>query len=193
MYISKFDMQLLNIIDEYMSTHEIFQNLKIFKTDIARAKMADMSNNFGQNLRAHREKKGLSLYRLAKLTGISQPNLTSIELGRRPASNAVLEKLAAVEELQIDIHTLELWKGTDRFNQVTNSPELARMQAAIESINNAIQVDEATMNKLQEALQALAKRMGYKTVDEAIKAAKEVRKKRDRSTASALNSNINVG
>jgi uncharacterized protein len=47
------------------------------------------------NLRAERERAGLSQARLAELAGIAASNLSAYESGRRPASPAMLERIRA--------------------------------------------------------------------------------------------------
>ncbi|MBY0405008.1 MAG: helix-turn-helix transcriptional regulator, partial [Cyanobacteria bacterium] len=53
---------------------------------------------------------------LEKQTGISRANLSSIEKGRRSASDEVLKKLATVPELEISYGTLKAWKYIDAFS-----------------------------------------------------------------------------
>jgi len=65
---------------------------------------------FGVRLRLWRESKGLTQWQLQKLTGINRANLSSIELGRRPASDDILEKLASIPELDITVTELKVWK-----------------------------------------------------------------------------------
>jgi len=92
-----------------MSTREIFHTAKDLHDKTSVGKINGMMF-FGEKLRQWRESKGVTLYRLAKITGISQPNLTSIEKGRRPPSDEVLQKLADVPELEISYKQLRAWQ-----------------------------------------------------------------------------------
>lgn len=54
------------------------------------------------NLQKHREEKGLSQLKLAKLTGVSQGTISLIERGKRVPTVFIAKKLAVVLGLTID-------------------------------------------------------------------------------------------
>lgn len=95
-----------------MSMFDIYRLLKVLRLDIQAAKILVMFT-FGERLRAWRESKGFTLYRLQKLTGTAQPNLTSIEKNRRGASPDVKEQLVAVEGLGLTMDRLKAWERLD--------------------------------------------------------------------------------
>lgn len=72
-------------------------------------------NVFGENLRKKRQEKQVSTWHVMKVTGISPSNLVSIEKGRRPASDDVLQKLASVPELDLTVEEMLSWKAIDQF------------------------------------------------------------------------------
>lgn len=57
-------------------------------------------------LKELREKKGISIYGLAKLSGVSQPTIRSIENGEKSPTVRTLEKLA----LAMNVKVIELIK-----------------------------------------------------------------------------------
>ncbi len=65
-----------------------------------------MSLSFGERLKAFREAAGLTLYELADLTGVREPNLSAIENNRRPASENVLHRIAAVPQMKLTYNQL---------------------------------------------------------------------------------------
>ena len=75
---------------------------------------------FGKKLKAWRIARGVSAYMIEKQTGVSRSNLSSIEAGRRPASDAVLQKLANLPQLEITYEALRRWKAEDSFPEVTS-------------------------------------------------------------------------
>ena len=79
---------------------------------------------FGQKLKAWRITKGVSAYMIEKQTGVSRANLSSIEAGRRPASDAVLKKLAALPQLEITYEALRLWKAESSFPEIANETQM---------------------------------------------------------------------
>lgn len=68
---------------------------------------------FGERLRNLREAKQITTWAVEKRTGVSRANLSSIEKGRRPASDDVLQKLASIEELGVTYEQLLAWKRLD--------------------------------------------------------------------------------
>lgn len=52
-------------------------------------------NNFGEQLKARRKEKGLTLAKLSELTGVHTTHLGRIERGERFPSASVLQKMAA--------------------------------------------------------------------------------------------------
>lgn len=76
------------------------------------SKIRDM-NTFGERLYAWCEKKGVTMYRLARLINVSDANLSSIKKGKRPASDEVLKRIAAVPELEISYELLRAWQRLD--------------------------------------------------------------------------------
>lgn len=74
----------------------------------------DMGVVFGRLLREKREAVGLSGYRLVKLAALHPANLTAIEKGRRPPSQATLEALASVQELGLSLGDLRAMAALDR-------------------------------------------------------------------------------
>jgi transcriptional regulator with XRE-family HTH domain len=75
-----------------------------------------MGYAFGIRLKNWRVAKGISIYAIAKATGISASNLVSIEKGRRPASDIVLQKLTQLEALSINYETLKGWQALDEYS-----------------------------------------------------------------------------
>jgi len=77
-----------------------------------------MGKEFGSRLKRLRESKGYSTYEesFPKLVGISPPNLVSIEKGRRPASDAVLRRIAEIEELGVTFEQLKAWQALDDYD-----------------------------------------------------------------------------
>lgn len=75
--------------------------------------------SFGEQLRLHREAKGVSTWEVEKQTGISRSNLVSIEKGRRPASDDVLKKLASIPDLDITYEKLLAWKAIETYGPET--------------------------------------------------------------------------
>jgi len=64
---------------------------------------------FGERLAAWCSKKGISMYRLSQLIGVSEANLSSIKKGKRPPSDEVLKKIASVPELDLTYAKLRAW------------------------------------------------------------------------------------
>src|SRR5437762_3114568 len=75
-----------------------------------------MGHAFGNRFREWRSQRAVSIYAIAKMTGISASNLVSIEKGRRPASDDVLQKLAGLSELDISYQTLKGWQALDDYS-----------------------------------------------------------------------------
>lgn len=69
-----------------------------------------MTTSFGERFRQHRKAKGFSLFRLSQALGISEGNLCAIEKDRRPASAAVLKRMAEIPEMEISLQQLRAWQ-----------------------------------------------------------------------------------
>jgi transcriptional regulator with XRE-family HTH domain len=80
-----------------------------------------LSNNpqhtFGQRLKKWREQQNVSGWQIEKVTGIPRQNLSQIESGKRGPSEDVLEKLASIQELNLDINTMKAWLAIDAYGQ----------------------------------------------------------------------------
>ncbi len=85
---------------------------------------------FGERFREWRTSKGVSLYRLAMKYGIPQPNMTSIEKGRRPAGPETLSKLASVPELEITYAQMRVWQLLEK----ASAEELSLLKTEIENL-----------------------------------------------------------
>lgn len=94
----------------------IFIDSRLFTQGIHPLGLVIMGDAFGTRLRNWRIEKGLSIYAIAKATGISASNLVSIEKGRRPASDIVLEKLTQLDALAINYETLKGWQALDEYS-----------------------------------------------------------------------------
>lgn len=77
----------------------------------------DLPNTFGQKLKAWREAREISGWKIEKRTGIPRQNLSNIENGKRSPSEDVIQKLAALPELQLTENTLRAWIAIDTFGQ----------------------------------------------------------------------------
>lgn len=71
-----------------------------------------MNSHFGQWLRAKRQERGLSAYRLAIQSGLSRNYISLIENGKRLPADEVLQQLA--EALDVRFETLKLATFADR-------------------------------------------------------------------------------
>lgn len=77
--------------------------------------MEPSHETFGQRFKAWRQGKGLSAYRIAKLTGVHPSFISNIESDRRPMPEAFMQKLAALPELGMTYETLRAWKIRTEF------------------------------------------------------------------------------
>lgn len=71
-----------------------------------------MNSHFGQWLRAKRQERGLSAYRLAIQSGLSRNYISLIESGKRLPADEVLQHLAEV--LDVRFETIKLATFADR-------------------------------------------------------------------------------
>ena len=56
----------------------------------------------GNRIKELRQKRGISTYQLAELTGLKQPNITRIESGRYSTGVDILSKIAAALGCDLD-------------------------------------------------------------------------------------------
>ncbi len=70
----------------------------------------DSKKSFGEHFKAWRQARGVSAYRMAKLTGVHPSFISNIESNRRAMSESYMQKLAAVPEFQLSYETLRAWK-----------------------------------------------------------------------------------
>ena len=103
-----------------------------------------MSMTFGQRLRAWRTSKGISTWAVEKQTGVPRANLSSIEKGRRHASDDVLRRLSLMPGLDITYACLKGWRLAD-----ANTPE-----ELMEALRTHFPEKEALESFLQEALRS---------------------------------------
>ncbi len=66
--------------------------------------------SFGKQFKHWRQSQGISAYRIAKHVGVNTSFISNIEAGRRPMSDALMKKIAAVPEFNISYETLQAWK-----------------------------------------------------------------------------------
>lgn len=71
--------------------------------------------HFGERFKKWRQTKGVSAYRIAKLTGVNPSFISNIEANRRPMSEAFMRKLAAIPELDISFELLQAWKIQSKY------------------------------------------------------------------------------
>jgi len=109
-----------------MAVQLSFCNVNAYNDDV-------MSTSFGDKFRNLRKSKNISLFRLSQATGTSESNLLSIEKNRRPASDDVLRKLAAVKELDISYEQLRAWQILSKATQEELRYILAELQKNQES------------------------------------------------------------
>jgi transcriptional regulator with XRE-family HTH domain len=109
-----------------MAVQLSFCNANAYNDDV-------MSTSFGDKFRKLRNSKGISLFKLSQATGTSESNLLSIEKNRRPASDEVLRKLAAVPELEISYEQLRAWQILAKATQEELKYILAELQKNQES------------------------------------------------------------
>lgn len=69
-----------------------------------------MTNERPNYFKRWRQAKGVSAYRLAKLIGVHPSFISNVEANRRPMSEEMMRKLAAIPELGITYTTLKAWK-----------------------------------------------------------------------------------
>lgn len=69
-----------------------------------------MTTSFGDKFKNHRKARGFSIFRLSQVLGMSEGNLCAIEKNRRPASEAVLRRIAEIPELGITYQQLRAWQ-----------------------------------------------------------------------------------
>jgi transcriptional regulator with XRE-family HTH domain len=69
--------------------------------------------HFGERLKAYRDAKKVSNYKIQELTGYSRGNLSNIEAGKLEASDDVLYLLASVKELDVTYEQLVAWRHID--------------------------------------------------------------------------------
>lgn len=111
-------------------------------------------------LRRLRELKGLSQEKAADLLEMARTNYVRIESGKRPVSVDFIFKFTETLELQNSLGKLIALKLG-------------------ESIPKPLEViDPQALNDMRQALQSLSEKLGYNTVDDAIKAAKKARANR---------------
>lgn len=72
-----------------------------------------MELTFGEHLHKTLVERGLTKYRLWKLSGVSESLLGRIERGEREPTDEVLRKLAGVQELGVPYAQLRAWADTD--------------------------------------------------------------------------------
>jgi transcriptional regulator with XRE-family HTH domain len=74
--------------------------------------------HFGAMLRALRVQRGLSAYRLSMSTGISQPNISQIEAGKRGPTKLVMTRLSGVFPPE-DIRSLCVAAALDHITELS--------------------------------------------------------------------------
>jgi SOS-response transcriptional repressor LexA len=82
--------------------------------------MVTSKNVFGKRFKQWRQSKGITAYRLAKLTGVHPSFISNIEAERRPMSEEFMRRIAAQPEFEITFETLRSWKAQSEYN----APEL---------------------------------------------------------------------
>lgn len=99
--------------------------------------MKENPRKFGEKLKAHREKMGVSGWQIEKETGYLRSNVSSIEAGRVKPSIEFLEKLSKMEALQIDFETLKAWKAMDDYGEDVLRAAYRMLEANKTKTNNA--------------------------------------------------------
>lgn len=73
-------------------------------------------NHFGKNLSNALQNAGMTQYRLAKVSGVSEQAISGIVIGKKRPTDDILEKFSRVEQLGLDIQTLRAWRLLDMAN-----------------------------------------------------------------------------
>lgn len=77
----------------------VAKHLNVKDSDLLSYKRRNLYHNIGAQLRQVREKKGLTLVELGKLSGVSYTHISEIERGKTSPSLKTLEKLARVLDI----------------------------------------------------------------------------------------------
>jgi len=89
---------------------------------------------FGERLKRHLETRGVTPHKAALTSGVLAPDLYNAMAGRRHPSEAMLEKLASVSDLGLDIEAIRAWAavdkiGADNFKAIRkHCPELCDLE-----------------------------------------------------------------
>jgi transcriptional regulator with XRE-family HTH domain len=132
-------------------------------TNFARlGKNADMSF-FSDNLNAHLEHLGITPYRLAMQNQIDPALLNKILNGKRPPSDTILQRLASISELNIDLETLRWWRAMNQYGEPGTVKAMFKSLPLEEKLDaiKSLPVEEilATLNELPpDLLEAALKR-----------------------------------
>ena len=111
--VFKLDTTTLNTLNSIVNNEHVFNNEHVTTCNIQSTIV--IMTTFGEKLRAWRESKGISTWQFEKLSGITRPNLVSIEKGRRAVGDKILMKIAAIKELDINYNTLKGWQMEEKF------------------------------------------------------------------------------
>lgn len=130
-----------------------------------------MGQFFGSQLRKWRESQGLSGNKLAQLTGILQGTLAGIELGRRPPSDANLEAIAAVPEMNIAIDRLMAWRDLDKIGGGEGLERLRRFVLPVFDADRPYNESElaglqAELSQFRRDFEAFKRRQGHGAANE---------------------------
>ena len=115
-YVVKF--WLLYIISPFLKARPMQDSNTFDKNpDLSKSLSNNPQRTFGQRLKKWREQQNVSGWQIEKITGIPRQNLSQIESGKRGPSEDVLEKLASIQELNLDINTMKAWLAIDAYGQ----------------------------------------------------------------------------
>jgi transcriptional regulator with XRE-family HTH domain len=98
----------------YVNTNT-YEFLETYQNKYTRPKIASMTH-FGENLREARKKAGLTQDQMADKVGMIRTNYVKIET-KGEAGDRLLQRIASVEELGLDLETLRAWKAMDQYNE----------------------------------------------------------------------------
>lgn len=112
-----------------------------------------MSKRFGERLQTAIEKAGMTKYRLAKETGISQVQIGRLVSGERDATSEAVEKIAPV--LGISTDEMQAWADADRLGDV--GLERIRHYILQEPTINLNELTSSSETLMKEALEYVKK------------------------------------
>lgn len=114
--------------------------------------MSSSEINVGEQIRAFRKKKRLSLTDLSKITGIAASNLSSIELGKSSPTLNTLVKIASAFQLRAGVFLDEvLYKKA----VLCRKGEGARVEALSPGLSAELLTGKAALNRMEVRIVSL--------------------------------------